>query len=76
MASLNSRIYDREKKLNARPRLNIRIEHIGPTYTVSQKRPIPLVCYNFDIREPIWIFLAETLPIKYAIKRWFTMPLK
>jgi len=43
-------------------------------YTVSQKNVPPLVCYNFDIRERILIFLAEMLPMNQAIKRRFTMP--
>jgi len=38
-----------------------------PYYTVSQKRPI-LACCNV---ERFWYFLAEMLPIKYAIKRRF-----
>jgi len=33
-------------------------------YTVSQKRPTYMACYNFDTHEQILIFLAEMLPIK------------
>jgi len=38
-------------------------QNILPLHCVS-KNVRPLVCYNFEIRERILIFLAEMLPIK------------
>jgi len=46
---------------------------LNTKYTVCQKRPTYTACYNFVTHEQILIFLAETLPIKWAIKRYFNM---
>jgi len=43
-------------------------------HIVSKTSHAHLVCYNFDIRERILIFLAEMLRIKQSIKRCFIVP--
>jgi len=58
--------------------------HVGPDLQIHNivdtdihrvSKNVPrLVCYNFDTLERIWYFLAEMLPIKYAIKSCFLPP--
>ena len=44
-------------------------------HCVSNKNHTDVAHYNFNVRQPILVILAEMLLREYAIKRWFVIPL-